>query len=76
MAKSLQEFIREHKTELRAAINRELNFVPRQAGCDCPKRGTDHYHDRKHKLDSAELRLWILNDEGLYNWARSEGVDV
>lgn len=21
-------------------------------------------------------RLWILNDEGLYNWARSEGVRI
>ena len=21
-----------------------------------------------------ERRLWILNDEGLYGWARSEGV--
>jgi len=24
--------------------------------------------------DNAEIRLWILNDEGLYNWARSEGM--
>ena len=23
-----------------------------------------------------ERRLWILNDEGLYNWARSEGVRI
>ena len=23
-----------------------------------------------------ERRLWVLNDEGLYNWARSEGVPV
>ena len=23
-----------------------------------------------------ERRLWVLNDEGLYNWARSEGVNV
>ena len=23
-----------------------------------------------------ERRLWILNDEGLYNWARSEGVKI
>ena len=26
------------------------------------------------RLDDAERREWILNDEGLYNWARSEGV--
>ena len=24
----------------------------------------------------AERRLWILNDEGLYRWARSEGVKI
>lgn len=28
------------------------------------------------RLDDAERRLWILNDEGLYNWARSEGVQI
>ena len=27
-------------------------------------------------LNNEERRLWILNDEGLYNWARSEGVQV
>lgn len=26
--------------------------------------------------NDAERRLWVLNDEGLYNWARSEGIDV
>jgi hypothetical protein len=31
------------------------------------------YH--KYKNDE-ERRLWILNDEGLYNWARSEGVRI
>ena len=24
--------------------------------------------------NDTERRLWVLNDEGLYNWARSEGV--
>lgn len=24
----------------------------------------------------SELRLWVLNNEGLYNWARSEGVRI
>ena len=27
-------------------------------------------------LDDDERERWILNDEGLYNWARSQGVDV
>jgi hypothetical protein len=26
--------------------------------------------------NDSERRLWILNDEGLYNWARSEGVRI
>lgn len=28
------------------------------------------------RLNDEERRMWILNDEGLYNWARSEGVNV
>lgn len=26
--------------------------------------------------NDAERRLWVLNDEGLYRWARSEGVRI
>jgi hypothetical protein len=28
------------------------------------------------KLDDKEREMWILNDEGLYRWARSEGVRI
>lgn len=28
------------------------------------------------RQNDEERRLWILNDEGLYNWARSEGVRI
>jgi len=28
------------------------------------------------ELDDDDREDWILNDEGLYNWARGEGVDV
>jgi len=28
------------------------------------------------RIDDDERRLWILNDEDLYNWARSEGVRI
>lgn len=27
-------------------------------------------------FNDEERRLWVLNDEGLYNWARSEGVEI
>ena len=56
MRKSMRDFIREHREELRAAIRRA-----------CPNVGG---------LDEAALREWIMNDEGLYQWARSEGVRV
>ena len=29
-----------------------------------------------YDIDDEERELWILNDEGLYNWARSEGVQI
>ena len=29
-----------------------------------------------HKRNDDELKMWILNDEGLYRWARSEGVRI
>ena len=28
------------------------------------------------RLNDPERRMWILNDEGLYNWARSSGVRI
>ena len=28
------------------------------------------------KLNDSDRADWIANDEGLYNWARSEGVKV
>jgi len=26
--------------------------------------------------NDEERRLWVLNDEGLYRWARNEGVKI
>jgi hypothetical protein len=34
------------------------------------------HNDNTYFMDNDEMELWILNDESLYNWARSEGVDV
>lgn len=28
------------------------------------------------RLNDQERRLWVLNDEGLYRWARSEGCRI
>jgi len=28
------------------------------------------------KIDDEERENWIMNDEGLYNWALSSGVEI
>lgn len=72
---TLTQFIQSNRTQLDEHIGRRLGHVPKQASCDCPKSGTDHYHAAP-KLNDSDRRGWILNDEGLYNWARSEGVRI
>ncbi len=32
--------------------------------------------DPDYRLNDDERRLWVLNDESLYRWARSEGVRI
>jgi hypothetical protein len=74
-SKPLHDFIAENREQLDAAINRVLCHVPRTASCYCPLSGTEHDHPAK-RLSDEDRRQWILNDEGLYNWARSEGVPI
>jgi len=31
---------------------------------------------KSHYKNDEERRLWILNDEGLYKWARRSGVRI
>lgn len=71
----LQEFVRQNRTQLDEIISKAVSFVPATAGCFCHRRGTNHYHEAP-KLNDSERRQWILNDEGLYSWARSEGVRI
>ncbi len=53
---TMQEFIRQNRAELDAAIRRVVPNI--------------------RTIDDGERRAWIENDEGLYYWAKSEGVDV
>lgn len=73
---TIRDFIKENKQELDAAIHRalgekhsfyctEINDASAREICSCCAR-----------LNDAERRLWILNDESLYLWARREGVRV
>jgi len=32
--------------------------------------------DQTYRINDEERRLWILNDEGLYWWAKREGVKI
>lgn len=72
----LSQFIDENRAELEDVINRALNYAPRTASCNCPRSGTDHTHEQRRPLSAGDLREWILNGEGLYNLARSEGVKI
>jgi hypothetical protein len=71
----LSQFIEENRAELDACINRVLNHVPKEASCNCPKSRTDHYHDSE-PLSNSDRKEWIINDESLYNWARSAGCRI
>lgn len=70
---TLTQFIQSNRQELERAINNVTGRVPRTASCYCPKSGTDHQHESE-PLTTKDLRDWILNDEGLYQWAKSEGM--
>ena len=72
---TLKDFIRSNRADLESAIKRTRDFVPHQASCDCPLSRTDHTHSGEG-VTAEEIRQWILNDEGLYLWARSEGVRI
>lgn len=59
---TIREFIKENKSELNLAIAHALGHD--KCSIDCPEPSIE------------ECRMWILNDEGLYNWAKSSGVRI
>lgn len=74
--KTMEQFIDQNRSEIVAGINRSLNHVPKEASCYCPLSRTEHDHQDSKQLDDDDLEDWINNDEGLYSWAISEGVDI
>lgn len=52
--------LRDFIRENRAEIDRIIRFVSNST----------------RSLNDDERRMWILNDEGLYKWARSKGVQI
>jgi hypothetical protein len=71
----LSTYIAENRADLDAYIGHTLAHVPRTASCDCPLSGTEHNHAAP-KLNDAERRRWIMNDEGLYRDARRAGCRI
>lgn len=72
----MREFIKANRAELESIINRQLNYVPATASCNCHFSGTNHVHEPSQKLTASDIEDWINNDESLYRWARREGVRV
>ena len=66
---TLRQFIREHRSEIDICINMTIYRYDGNGG-----RGT--IPDPPPKRNDEVRGDWIANDEGLYNWARSEGVRI
>lgn len=65
----MQEFIKNNRGAIDDMINAELYRHDGRGG-----RGI--IPDPPPKRNDEERKNWILNDEGLYSWARSEGVRI
>jgi hypothetical protein len=65
----MRSFIRTNRTEIDTVINHELYRHDGRGG-----KGT--IPNPPPKRNDAEREQWINNDEGLYNWARREGVPI
>ena len=61
----LREWIKINRTEIDKAINAAVYRYDGNGG-----RGT--IPDPPPKRNDEERHQWVVNDEGLYNWARSE----
>ena len=66
---TLREWIKTNRSEIDNCINAALYRYDGRGG-----RGTIPQPTPKRNDD--ERRQWILNDEGLYNWARSEAKGI
>lgn len=66
---TIRQFIKDNRAELDAVI---LSAMYRHDG----KGGRGVIPNPAHKLNDTERREWILNDEGLYRWARSQRIRI
>lgn len=67
--KTVRQWIRENRQELDRIINQAIYRYDGRGG-----RGT--IPDPPPKRNDEERYQWVINDEGLYNWARQECRNV
>jgi len=66
---TLRDFIREHRKAIDAAANAVRYRHDGSGGRGTIPTPAPTYNDE-------DRRQWVLNDQGLYNCARSEGVKI
>jgi len=78
---SLADFIRNNRDAIDAVAHARLKcpatvscWLDYDTGKRCPQSGTKHTHGKR--LNDDDRRERLLNDEGLYSWARSEGCRI
>lgn len=72
---AMDTFILEHRADLVMTIrNRAGACKGHPAGEFDPMGVTVHCDGSCAEPDYDDIEQWILNDEGLYNWAKSEGA--
>jgi hypothetical protein len=69
MRKSMVQFIQENRKEIDTAI---LGVMYRYDG----NGGRGTIPENARRFNDVERKQWILNDAGLYDWARAEGVRI
>lgn len=72
----LRTYVRENREAIEQFVNSQLNFVPREASCDCPRSRTDHYHANKRKYTLVQLEEMVVNHYELVIAARKAGVPI
>ena len=66
---SMREFVRQNRAEIDKAINSVMYRWDGNGGRGTVPTPAPTYNDE-------ERQQWVLNDEGLYRWARTEGVPI
>ena len=65
---SVHRFIRENRAKIDARINETLSLSPGIRG--------RNFGIKTPKFNDNDRHVWLLNNEGLYLWAKAQGIKV